>query len=383
MSRRWRGPHVRRGRFLYVPPAQQTAQAPPWAPAFIEGQRPQALQLRRGRLFPAPPPPPAPATATVVPGFIRRVTVRLVQTRRRDYFDPPWLTPVAPVRPSSTRRRSLPARRGHYTWTPPAAAPAALTWTPGTVSRSRLRPTGGRRGTFLPVPPAGAAPSSPLAATPQPVRQRIRLMLLRRGRFTWTPQPAATPSQQPAPPVYLSTRRSRPPWGRRSDYFTPTPTPAGPVQAPYRQTARRVALARRGAFARIAPAGVAPTTPAWVPTWLSRQATRLAAARRGRIAAPVLQQAQAAAWPVPLIQPRRRRLLTIRSGAFSTTAPVAGQVVGRVAPLFRVTGVQLRWDAEEGPARWQAELAGPRWGAEEWPGRWQAQLSGARWEADE
>src|SRR6059036_3082869 len=123
MSRRWRGPHIRRGRFQYVPPAQQTAQAPPRAPAFIEGQRPRALWLRRGRLFPAPPPPAAPATPAAVPGFIRRVTVRLVQARRRDYFDPPWLTPVAPVRPPSARRRSLPARRGRYTWTPPTAAP--------------------------------------------------------------------------------------------------------------------------------------------------------------------------------------------------------------------------------------------------------------------
>jgi len=259
MSRRWRGPYVRRGRFLYAPPAQQTAQVPPWAPAFVEGQRPRALWLRRGPLFPTPPPPAAPATPAAVPGFIRRVTVRLVQVRRR----------------------------GEFTWTPPqAAAPAAPPWTPGTVSRSRLRPAGGRRGTFLPAPPAGTAPV----------------------------------------PGYLSARRPRPPRGRRSDYFTPTPAPTGPaplVQAPYKQPARRMIPARRGVFARIAPAGVAPTAPAWVPAWLSRRATRVAAVRRGRIAAPALQQAQAAAWPVPIIQPRRRRLLPIRGGGFTTTAPAA------------------------------------------------------------
>lgn len=382
MSRRWRGPHVRRGRFLNVPPVQQTAQAPPWAPPFVEGERPRALWLRRGRLFPAPPPPSAPAAPAAVPGFIRRVTVRLVQARRRDYFDPPWLTPVAAARPSAARRRSLSAPRGRYTWTPPTA-PAAPPWTPGTVSRSRLRPTGGRRGIFLPMPPAGTAPASPLAAAPQPVRPRIRLTFLRRGRFTWTPQPAATPAQPSAPPGYLSARRPLPPRGQRGDYFTPTPAPAGPVQAPYRQTARRVAPARRGVFARIAPAGVAPAAPAWVPAWLSRQATRVAATRRGRIATPVLQQAQAAAWPVPLIQPRRRRLLPIRSGAFITTAPAGGQAPGQVAPLFRVTGPHLRWAAEEGAARWQAELTGPHWDADERPGRWQTQLTGARWEADE
>ena len=386
MSRRWRGPHVRRGRFLYVPPAQQTAQAPPWPPAFVEGQRPRALRLRRGLLFPAPPPPATPATPAAVPGFIRRVTVRLVQARHRDYFDPPWLTPVAPVRPPSTPRRSLPARRGHYTWTPPTAAPAAPPWTPGTVSRGRPRPTGGRRGIFLTMPPAGTAPASPLAATPQPVRPRIRLTFLRRGRFTWTPQPAAAPAQQPAPPGYLSARRPLPPCGRRSDYFTPTPAPAGPVppaQAQYRQLARRAAPARRGVFTRIAPAGVAPTAPTWVPAWLSRRAPRAVAAPRGRTAAPVLQQAQAAAWPVPIIQPRRRRLLPIRSGAFTTTAPAGGQVAKPAAPLFHVTALNARWTAGDGPARWQVELTGPRWDVEEQPGRWQAQLAGARWEADE
>jgi hypothetical protein len=415
MSRRWRGPYVRRGRFQYVPPAQQTAQVPPWAPAFVEGRRPRALWLRRGRSFTAPPPPSAPAAPAAVPGFIRRVTVRLVQVRRRDYFDPPWLTPAPPVRAPSARRRSLPAQRGHYTWTPPTAAPtqpstvpqmsrprlralfarrgeftwtppqvaapATPAWAPGTVSRSRLRSTGGRRGIFLPVPPAGTAP----AAAPQPVRPRIRLAFLRRGRFTWTPQPAAAPAQQPAPPGYLSARRPRPLCGRRSDYFTPTPAPTGPVppvQAPYRQPARRVAPARRGMFTRIAPAGVAPTAPAWVPAWLSRRATRVAAARRGRIAAPVLQQAQAAAWPVPFVRSHRRRLLPIRGGAFTGAVPTGGQAGGQAAPLFHVTGPHLRWDAEDGPARWQAELIGPGWAASDRPGRWQPQLTGTRWDAD-
>jgi hypothetical protein len=415
MSRRWRGPHVRRGRFLYVPPAQQTAQAPPQAPAFVEGQRPRALWLRRGRLFPTPPPLAAPVVPAAVPGFIRRVTVRLVQVRRRDYFDPPWLTPVAPVRPPSARRRSLPAQRGHYIWTPPTAAPtppstvpqmprprlralfarrgefvwtppqtaapAAPLWTPGTVSRSRLRPAGGRRGIFLPVPPAGTAP----AAAPQPVRPRIRLAFLRRGRFTWTPQPAAAPTPQPPLPGYLSARRPRPPRGRRSDYFTPTPAPTGPapfVQAPYRQPARRMIPTRRGVFARIAPAGVAPTAPVWVPAWLSRRATRVAAVRRGRIATPVLQQAQAAAWPVPLLQPRRRRLLPIRGGVFTTTAPAGDQAGGQAAPLFHVIALNARWSAGDGPGRWQAELIGPRWIASDRPGRWQSQLAGTRWRAN-
>lgn len=291
MSRRWRGPFVRRGRFLYVPPVQQTAQAPPRPPTFIEGQRPRALRLRRGRLFPTPPPPAAPTAPSAVPGFIRRVTVRLVQARRRDYFDPPWLTPVVPVRPPSARRRSLPAQRGRFTWTPPTAAPA------------------------------------PPSMVPQMPRPRLRALFARRGEFVWTPpQTEAPPTQQAPLPGYLSARRPRPLRGRRSDYFTPTPVPTGPaplVQAPYRQPARRMIPARRGVFARIAPAGVAPTAPVWVPAWLSRRATRVAAARRGRIATPVLQQAQAAAWPVPFVQLRRRRLLPVRGGAFTTAAPAA------------------------------------------------------------
>lgn len=97
----------------------------------------------------------------------------------------------------------------------------------------------------------------------------------------------------------------------------------------------------------------------------------------------MLQQAQAAAWPVPFVQPHRRRLLPIRGGAFTTTAPAGGQAGGQAAPLFTVTGPHLRWDAEDGTARWQAELIGPRWAAEEGPGRWQAQLTGTRWAADE
>jgi hypothetical protein len=119
-----------------------------------------------------------------------------------------------------------------------------------------------------------------------------------------------------------------------------------------------------------------------VPAWLPRRATRLAAVRRGQIAAPALQQAQAAAWPVPLLQPRRRRLLPIRSGVFTTTAPAEGQDGQQATPLFHATGMHTRWSTEDSPGRWQAHLIGPHWAATDRPGRWQPQLTGTRWRAN-
>jgi hypothetical protein len=86
---------------------------------------------------------------------------------------------------------------------------------------------------------------------------------------------------------------------------------------------------------------------------------------------------------VPFVQPHRRHLLPIRGGAFTTTAPAGEQVGGKAAPLFHVTGPHLRWDAEDGAGRWEAQLAGPRWDAEERAGRWKAQLTGTRWDVDE
>ena len=85
---------------------------------------------------------------------------------------------------------------------------------------------------------------------------------------------------------------------------------------------------------------------------------------------------------MPLLQPRRRRLLPIRGGVFTTTAPAEGQDGQQATPLFHATGLHTRWSTEDSPARWQAHLIGPHWAATDRPGRWQPQLTGTRWHAN-
>jgi hypothetical protein len=216
MSRRWRGPHVRRGRFLYVPPAQQTAQAPPWAPAFVEGQRPRALWLRRGRLFPTPPPPAAPVVPAAVPGFIRRVTVRLVQagagTTSTRHGSPRWRQSGRPPRaaahsppsgattPGHPRQQHPPRHRRCRRCRARACGPCSRAGASSSGPRLRQQHPPPRSGHpvrslgAVCVPQADVAasfclchrPARPLAAAPQPVR----------------PHPAGVP---PPRPVHLDT----------------------------------------------------------------------------------------------------------------------------------------------------------------------------------
>jgi hypothetical protein len=419
MSRRWRGPHVRRGRFQYVPPAQQTAQAPPQAPAFVEGQRPRALRLRRGRLFPTPPPPAAPVVPAAVPGFIRRVTVRLVQGRRRADFDPPWLTPVAPVRPPSARRRSLPAQRGHYIWTPPTAAPTPPSTVPQML-RPRLRALFARRGEFVWTPPQTAAPAAPpwtpgtVYPEPSASRRRTSRHLSARAARRHGPGvsigcrtaagPPAHPADVPPPrPVHLDApARSRAHTTARAARIPVRTSPTPPARATQRLLHPHTRPSRSGTVrAGAVQAAGTPRDPS-TPRRVRQDRARLAQTRCTRMGARVAVAAGNPRGGGTTGPDSRPRSSAGTGGGVARAAPPAapaapaghpqrgvhhhrtgrGQDGQQAAPLFHVIALNARWSAEDSPGRWQAQLIGPHWAATDRPGRWQPQLTGTRWRAN-
>lgn len=162
-SRRSIGARGRRGSFLWVPPAQITAQPQAVVPrAITQSRRPRHSCPRRGRFYG----PISTGLAPVAPNV-----------------PPQWM--------SRRRPTTFILRRGRFGAVPPAAAvPIIPAWVPGLTACRRARPTWTRRGRFL-LMPSPAAQAPPRLIVPA----RARLLRSRRARFWSVPMEGAPPPE--------------------------------------------------------------------------------------------------------------------------------------------------------------------------------------------
>lgn len=320
MSRRWRYPRTRRGKFTDLVPAAAVTAPPPWLPAV----------LRQIRVVPLPP-----------------------RSGRRRFLEPPWpqvVVTVPGVPPGVVRlvaRRVPGVRRGRLTVPPP---PVPLP--PPVVSRVRARWPVARRGRFVSAPPPVVI--APPAYVPQVVRARTRLPLPRRGRFAAPPWQ----QQQQAPPAYIpAVMTSRRPQTRvlRRGRFTGPLTTVAAVASPWSPqsvTRRRVQLPRlrRGGFL-VAPPVTGPVGPR-----LRSRRPAMPRTRAGGFTQPPWPQvvAQPSVWRPQVVVARRRVNLRLRRGRLfepmfacppPTTRPVAGVTARPSAGMtVRAAGTTARPD---------------------------------------
>lgn len=225
----------------------------------------------------------------------------------------------------SRRWRYPRSRRGIFLGIVPAsAAPAAPAYVPGFQEPSgrnaRLAALGLRRGRFISVPRRVCAP------IPGATRARVRVLAVRRGRFFTVPLVGVAPAAATWVAPVLETRR-----------------------APAR-------LVRRGQFLTVPRVGAAPAVPTVLPQF-SRCRVRVLFARRGHFwSAPNQPAVVASSWVPPITRSRRSPVQPFRRGEY-LTAPLPRAtwptriVSRRTAPLLCRRGQLWRvpWPPPPGP----------------------------------
>lgn len=202
MSRRWRSPKPRRGRFFEAPRTVAAPQPPPIVPAVLRRHSAGPLRPSRGRFT------TTLCEQSAAPQRIRPRRLHVSVPRRGRFFVPPPLVVAAqppPFPPRTLRARIRPAlhRRGEFAsppW-PSQAPPATPSWVPPAASADRPRLPRPRRGRL------GFCPST--ESTPARVRRRLLMPPAgRRGVLVEPPWPQAVPA---APPAFIPVlQRGRP-----------------------------------------------------------------------------------------------------------------------------------------------------------------------------
>jgi len=230
----------------------------------------------------------------------------------------------------SRRWRGVGHRRGEFLQVPPAAAaPAAPSYPPAFTEQAGSRPRGRptpRRGAFHDPPWAVAAPAAPPWPPALITRARARVGLARGGRvYGSVPAVVAAPSTLPG---WVRARQK--PLSARCGAFHEPPWAQGPqnvwtpaIEGPGRR-ARWLPPARRGELLVVPPAPVAAAPSVWVPG-LTQAARRLAGrpSHHGRLFEPPTAAAAPAApaWPPERVRSRRPRPGLVRRGQFQPALP--------------------------------------------------------------
>lgn len=287
MSRRWRYPRARRGRFLPIVPAAQIPTAPAFVPPSIKpaGLRVRAAaRPRRGKFYSVVVAAPVVQAPVFVPDWAgaRRFVVPPVRRRSRPVVPSP--TSVAGVSSPATHanRLALRVRRGRVLLVPPpqlVVGPAPLV---PSFKRPPLRLIQYPRRPRQSCPPwIGQAPTPPPPVPPQ---------LLRPAGQAYPSQPRRRRPAAPIPSGFIPPSSQVPHRTRglviRSGQFLGLPLESGPTPSliqPIRLFWRQI---RRGRFMPLVPGVAAVRGPVTV--------------RRTRRQSGLLVRS-GVFWPVPLV----------------------------------------------------------------------------------